>query len=121
MRLIVFTAFLIALSPPAICQTTAPAAKSGSSEQIRIQAFQTHKRGDGYDIADFTVSNETDKLLNSIQMTCWSDDDRAHATTVLVWPSPGAIPAHATQQFSNVNIGLLGADSPANCKVTDVQ
>jgi hypothetical protein len=120
MRLILVASYLISLATPGLCQTSTRPAEPRLSEQIRIEAFQSHNRGDNYGIASFAISNGTDKPVNSIELTCWVDDDRGHATKVLVWPSPDAIPAHASQQFSNVNIGLIG-DSRSACEVTGVQ
>src|SRR5258707_14853622 len=103
---------------PAICQTSTAPAQASISEKIRIDSFESHKRGDNYGIASFGISNTTDKALNSIELTCWIDDDRANGTKVLVWPRPGPIPAHNLQQFSNVNIGLIGPSSRTACEVT---
>jgi hypothetical protein len=121
MRLLVVAICLVSLIGPGICQTSTPPAQASISEQIRIDSFQSRRRDDGYGIASFAISNTTDKALNSIELTCWVDEDREHGTKVLVWPSPGAIPAHDQQQFSNVNIGLVGPSSRAECKVTGVE
>lgn len=120
MRLILAVSCLVSLATPALCQTSVAPAEPSPYEQIRIEGFQSHKRGDGYGIASFAISNGTEKPVNSIELTCWVDDDRDHATKVLVWPSPDTIPAHASQQFSNINIGLTGDSRPA-CEVTGVQ
>jgi hypothetical protein len=118
MRRIVGAIYLVSLIGPAICQTSTPPAQASISEQIRIDSFQSRRRDDNYGIASFVISNTTDKALNSIELTCWVDDDRAHGTKVLVWPRPRPIPAHDHQQFSNVNIGLVGLSSRAECEVT---
>ncbi|WP_029586017.1 hypothetical protein [Bradyrhizobium sp. URHD0069] len=118
MRLIVAAIYLVGVIGPAICQTSTPPAQASIRDQIRIDSFQSRTRGDNYGIASFVISNTTDKPLNSIELTCWVDDDRANGTKVLVWPSPRSIPAHDQQQFSNVNIGLVGQSARAGCEVT---
>ncbi len=118
MRLIFAAIYLISMIGPAICQTSTPPAKPAISEQIRIDSFQTRRRDDNYGIASFVISNTTDKALNSVELTCWVDDDRAHGTKVLVWPSSPSIPAHKQEQFSNVNIGLVGPSAHPECEVT---
>ena len=120
MRLIVAAIYLVGVTGPAICQTSTPPtpARASISEQIRIGSFQTRRREDNYGIASFVISNTTDKALNSVELTCWVDDDRAHGTKVLVWPSSPSIPAHERQQFSNVNIGLVGPSAHPECEVT---
>ena len=112
---------LVSLIEPAICQTSAPSGQASISEQIRIDSFQSRKRDDNYGIASFVISNTTDKALNSIELTCWVNDDREHGTKVLVWPKRQSIPAHDQQQFSNVNIGLVSDNSSAKCEVTGVE
>jgi hypothetical protein len=121
MRFIVAAIYLVGLIGPAICQTSTPPAQASISEQIRIDSFQSFRRADNYGIASFVISNTTDKPLNSIELTCWVDDDRAHGTKVLVWPSPRSIPAHDQQKFSNVNIGLVGQSARAECEVTGAE
>jgi hypothetical protein len=121
MRLIVAAICLAGLIGPAICQTSAPPVQPNLREQVRMDSFQSAKRGDNYGIASFIISNATEKALNSIELTCWLDDDREHGTKVLVWPSRQSIPAHDQQQFSNVNIGLVGENSRANCEVTGAE
>src|SRR5712692_2726573 len=118
MRLIVAAIYLVSLIGPAICQISTPPAQASISEQIRIDSFQSHRRDDNYGIASFVISNTTDKELNSVELTCWVNDDHAHGTKVLVWPNPRSIPAHDHQQFSNVNIGLVGSSARAECEVT---
>ena len=121
MRFIVPAISLVGLIGPAICQTSPPLAQPSIREQIRIDSFQSSKRSDNYGIASFIISNATDKALNSIELTCWANDDREHGTKVLVWPKQQTIPAHDQQQFSNVNIGLVGENSRASCEVTGVE
>jgi hypothetical protein len=121
MRLIFAAIYLVCTIGPAICQTSTPPAQASISKQIRIDSFQSHNRGDNYGIASFVISNTTDKALSSIELTCWLDDDRAHGTKVLVWPNPPSIPAHEQQKFSNVNIGLVGSTSRAECEVTGAE
>src|SRR5712664_2301190 len=120
MRLIFAATYLVGLIGPAICQTSTPPppAQASISEQIRIDSFQTRRRNDNYGIASFVISNTTDKALNSVELTCWVDDDRAHGTKVLVWPNSRSIPAHEQQRFSDVNIGLAGQTARAECEVT---
>ena len=118
MRLIVAAVYLVSSVGPALCETPTPAAPANRSEQIRVDLFESHRREDNYGIASFIISNTTDKPLNSVELTCWIDDDRAHGTKVLVWPSAQTIPAHEHQQFSNVNIGLVGPNSRSACEVT---
>jgi hypothetical protein len=121
MRFIIAATFLVSSIEPAICETSIPPAQASISEQVRISSFQSHKREDNYGIASFVISNTTDRALDSIELICWVDDDRAHGTKVLVWPSPRSIPAHEQQQFSNVNIGLVGQNSRTACEVTGAQ
>src|SRR6478736_233329 len=111
MRLIVAAISLVGLIGPAIGQTSMPPAQASISEQIRIDSFQSSRRGDNYGIASFVLSNNTDKPLTSIELNCWVNDDRAHGTKVLVWPSTPTIPAHEQQKFSNVNIGIVGSNA----------
>ena len=119
MRFVVAAIYLIGVIGPAICQTSTPLpAQASIGEQIRIDSFQTRRREDNYGIASFVISNTTDKALNSVELTCWVDDDRAHGTKVMVWPSSPSIPAHKQEQFSNVNIGLVGPSAHAECEVT---
>jgi hypothetical protein len=102
----------------AMSQTLTPAAQARISEQVRVDSFQLEKRADNYGIANFVISNTTDRALNSIELNCWMDEDREHGTKVLVWPSPRSIPAHEQQKFSKVNIGLVGPTSRPQCEVT---
>jgi hypothetical protein len=119
MRLVLATVWTIGFVMPGVCQTALPAAEP-SLIQVKIEAFETHKRADNYGIASFKISNETDRPLNSIELNCWTDGDRTHGTKVLVWPSPHAVPAHESQNFSNVNIGLVKSDSRSECEVAGV-
>jgi hypothetical protein len=112
---------LVGLIRPAICQTSAPPVQPNRREQIRIGSFQSSKRSDNYGIASFVISNASDKALNSIELTCWLNDDREHGTKVLVWPSRQSTPAHDQLQFSNVNTGLVAENSRANCEVTGAE
>ena len=121
MRLIVAAIFLVGLIGPAICQTSTPPAQPGITEQIRIDSFESHNRGDNYRIASFVISNTTDKPIKSIELTCWVGDDRAHGTKVLVWPSTPTIPAHEQQKFSKVNIGMVGSSAGSQCEVTGAE
>src|SRR6266481_577782 len=121
MRLIVAAINLVGLIGPAIGQTSMPPVHASISEQIRIDSFQSSRRGDNYGIASFVLSNNTDKPLTSIELNCWLNDDRAHGTKVLVWPSAGPIPAHNQEKFSNVNIGLVGPNPRAACEVTGAE
>jgi hypothetical protein len=121
MRLIVATSCLVGLTGPAICQTSTPPVQASISEQIQIDSFQSSRRGDNYGIASFVISNNTDKALTSIELNCWLNDDRAHGTKVLVWPSAGPIRAHDREKFSNVNIGLVGPNPRAACEVTGAE
>lgn len=119
MKLILVISFLVGLTAVGHCQTAAEP-KPALGEVMRLEAFQVHKRADSYGIASFAISNGTDKPVSSIELMCWLDDDRAHGTKVLIWPSPGAIPAHGSQQFSNVNIGLTG-DARSTCEVAGAE
>jgi hypothetical protein len=118
MRFVVAPIYLVGLIGPAICQTSAPPAQPKLSEQIRIDSFQLSNRGDNYGIASFIISNTSDRAINSIELTCWVNDDREHGTKVLVWPSRQSIPAHDREQFSKVNIGLVGPSTRTECEVT---
>ena len=122
MRLILVVSYLVSLSTTALGQTPATTEqKLTLSDGVRIAAFESHKRPDGYGIASFAISNDTDKPVNSIELMCWPDDDRAHGTTVLIWPKQGAIPAHGSQEFSNVNIGRATRDARSTCEVARVE
>ena len=121
MRLVIAVIYLVSLIEPAICETSTPPVQASISEQIRIDSFQSRKREDNYGIASFVISNTTDKSLKSIELTCWVDNEREHGTKVLVWPSTRSIPAHDQQQFSNVNIGLVGPSGRVECEVTGVE
>ena len=121
MKLIAAVIYWVSLIGPALCQTAAPPAQANISEQILIDSFQSYRRDDNYGIASFVISNTSDKALNSIELTCWVDDDRAHGTKVLIWPSSQPIPAHNLQRFSNVNIGLVGPNPRAACEVTKAE
>ena len=118
MRLIIGAICLVSSIGAAISQTSTPAAHADISEQIRVDSFQLEKRADNYGIANFVISNTTDRALNSIELNCWIDDDREHGTKVLVWPTPRSIPAHEQQKFAKVNIGLVGPTSRPQCEVT---
>src|SRR3954449_1433811 len=118
MRLIIGVICLVGSVGAAIGQTAPPSIRGGISEQIRIDSFQLEKRADSYGIANFVISNTTDRALNSIELNCWMDDDREHGTKVLVWPTPRSIPAHEQQKFAKVNIGLVGLNSRPHCEVT---
>src|SRR5881227_2229428 len=117
MRLIIGTICLLSSIGAAMSQTSTPGAQAGISEQIRVDSFQLEKRADSYGIANFVISNTTDRALNSIELNCWMDDDREHGTKVLVWPTPRSIPAHEQQKFSKVNIGLVGLNSRPQSEV----
>ncbi|MBB4369436.1 hypothetical protein GGD63_002224 [Bradyrhizobium sp. cir1] len=117
---IVCLAGLCALIDAAAAQDTRPpAAHSGPAELVKIDSFQTTRRADNYGIASFVLSNGTDQKIDSIELTCWMDDDRERATKVLVWANE-PVPAHASYQFKNVNIGLVGPNSRSQCEVTRV-
>ena len=121
MKLIAAAIYLVGLIGPAIGQTsTAPTSGTpGVAEQIPISSFQWQKREDDNGIASFIISNNTDKVLNSIELICWLGDDRTRGTKVMVWPSPGPISAHEARQFSRVNIGPVGLSPSVACKVAD--
>lgn len=117
MKLVVAAVSMAGLIETGLCQTPTPPVQSTIGDQIRIDAFQLRKRDDDYGIASFVIANDTEKQINSIELTCWIDNDRTRGTKVLVWPRPGPIPPHKAQQFSNVNIGQVG-NSKAECEVT---
>ncbi|MGX1321613.1 hypothetical protein AB7M17_005066 [Bradyrhizobium sp. USDA 377] len=117
---IVCLAGLCALIDAAAAQDTRPpAAPSGLGELVKIDAFQTTRRADNYGIASFMLFNGTDRKIDSIELTCWMDEDRDRATKVLVWANQ-PVPAHASYQFKNVNIGLVGPNARSQCEVTRV-
>src|SRR4051812_24971225 len=118
MRFIIGVICFVCSVGAAICQTAAPPGQPGIGEQIHVDSFQLDKRADNYGIASFVIANTTDKALNSIELNCWTNDDRDHGTKVLVWPSPRSVPAHDQQKFSKVNIGLIGPNSRPQCEVT---
>lgn len=122
MRLILVVSYLVSLSTTALGQIPAATEqKLTLSDVVRIEAFESHKRSDSYGIASFAISNGTDKPVNSIELMCWLDDDRAHGTRVLIWPKQGAIPAHGSQEFSNVNIGRAAGNARSTCEVAGVE
>lgn len=117
---IVCFAGLCALIDAAAAQGAQPlAAQSGLSELVKIGSFQATRRADNYGIASFVLSNGTDKKIDAVELTCWMDDDREHATKVLVWANQ-PVPAHASHEFKNVNIGVVGPNSRSECEVTRV-
>jgi len=120
MRLILATGFLICCATPAICQTSPPTAEA-QVKNVQITGLEAHQRADNYGIASFKIINGTDAPLNSIELNCWLDDDRSHGTKVLVWPSSQAVAPHDSEQFSNVNIGLVRSNSHPECEVTGVE
>ncbi|UVO39440.1 hypothetical protein KUL72_14340 [Bradyrhizobium arachidis] len=97
-----------------------PAAHSGLSELVKIDSFQATRRADNYGIASFVLSNGTDNKIDSVELTCWMDGDRERATTVLVWANQ-PVAAHASYEFKNVNIGVVGPNAHSECEVTRVQ
>lgn len=123
MRLIAAGILLASLNAPAFCQSPSMAASSGEGvgEHIRVQSFELRRREDNYGIATFEIVNDTDKTLNSIELFCWLNGDRGRGTKVLVWPSPNPVAAHQQQRFSNVNIGLVGANPRGECEVAAVE
>src|SRR5438045_8220349 len=118
MRLIIGAVCLLSSIGAATSQTSTPAAHVRISEQIRVDSFQLEKRADSYGIANFVISNTTERAVNSIELNCWMDDDREHGTKVLVWRTPRMIPAHEQQKFSQENIDLDGMNSSQQCEVT---
>ena len=116
MKLVIAAVSMAGLIETGLCQTPTSPVQSNISDQIRIDSFETRKRDDDYGIASFVIANNTEKPLNSLELTCWTGDDRARGSKVLVWPR-GPIAAHKMQQFSNVNIGLVG-NSRAQCEVS---
>src|SRR4029079_5708784 len=121
MRLTIGAICLLSSIGLAMSQTSTPGSQARISEQIRVDSFQLEKRADNYGIANFVISNPTDRALNSIELNCWLDGDREHGTKVLVWPSPRSIPAHEQQKFAKVNIGLVGPTARPQCEVTAVE
>ncbi|QOZ46509.1 hypothetical protein XH89_25840 [Bradyrhizobium sp. CCBAU 53340] len=97
-----------------------PAARTDLSELVKIDSFQATRRADNYGIASFVLSNGTEKKIDSVELTCWMDGDRERATTVLVWANQ-PVPAHASYEFKNVNIGVVGPNSRSECEVTRVE
>ena len=100
MRVLIAATCLASLTSIAFGETSPQLNAAQPTQHVRINAFEAHQRGENYGVASFTISNETDKPLNSIELTCWLDEDRAHGTTVLVWPTPDPVPAHTSRQFS---------------------
>lgn len=109
---------LCVLADGVAAQDARPSAPgSALAEQVKIASFQMVWRGDNYGIASFVLSNGTDKKIDSVELTCWVDGDREHGTTVVVWASEPVAP-HASQQFKNVNIGVVSQNSRSECEVT---
>lgn len=125
MRSIAAGILLASLCAPALGQSPSntgslpPAQAVG--ERIRVQSFELRRRDDNYGIANFELVNDTDKTLNSIELFCWLNGDRARGTKVLVWPSPHPVPPHQRQRFSNVNIGVVGLNLRGECEVAAVE
>ncbi|WP_439374590.1 hypothetical protein [Bradyrhizobium sp. DASA03120] len=117
--IVCFVALCALIDAPTAQDTRPPAAQSGLGELVKIDSFQATRRADNYGIASFVLSNGTDKKIDSVELTCWIDDDRERATTVLVWANQ-PVPAHASYQFKNVNIGVVGPNSRSQCEVTRV-
>jgi len=115
-KLVIAAVSMAGLIETGLCQAPAPPVQSNISDHIRIESFQSRKRDDDNGIASFAIVNETEKQISSLELTCWIDNERERGTKVLVWPKE-PIPARKTQQFSNVNIGLVGV-SKAACEVT---
>jgi hypothetical protein len=120
MRWVFASSVLFGAIAPAICQTSSPPAAL-QLQQIRIIGFEAHERADKYGIASFTISNDTNAPLSSIELNCWMDGDRAHGTRVLVWPSRGVVAPHGSERFSNVNIGLVRSNARSECEVTAIE
>ncbi|QQO20290.1 hypothetical protein JJB98_10370 [Bradyrhizobium diazoefficiens] len=96
-----------------------PDQPSSLADRVKIEALQTIRRSDGYGIASFVLFNGTDSKIDSVELACWADNDRARGTTVLVWAN-APISAQMSQQFKNVNIGMVGLNSRSACEVTRV-
>jgi hypothetical protein len=63
-------------------------------QEVRIDAFESHQRGDNYGVATFTILNETDKPLNFIELTCWLDNARTRGTNTF-WQALLNLPCSA--------------------------
>ncbi|MFB6421142.1 MULTISPECIES: hypothetical protein [Bradyrhizobium] len=96
-----------------------PGQQSSPADQIKVETLQTIRRSDGYGIASFVLFNGSDSKIESVELACWTDNDPERRTTVLVWAN-GAISAQMSQQFRNVNIGMVGMNSRSECEVTRV-
>jgi hypothetical protein len=119
MRFMAVPIYLTCMIGPAVCQDPTPPPAGAIAQQIPISSFQWQRREDDNGIASFIVTNNTDKALDAIELLCWTGDDRTRATKVMVWPSPGPIPAHGIRQFSRVNIGPVGGSPSVACEVAD--
>ena len=119
MRRVIAGIFFVGSIEQAVCQAPTPPVKSGISDKVRIDSLQTRKRDDDNGIASFAIANETEKQINSLELTCWIENNRERGTKVMVWPK-APIPPRATLQFSNVNIGFVGT-SKAECEVTAIE
>lgn len=123
MRLLVGVAYLAglyALSGVAAAQSPQlPSQPSSLAGQVKIEALQTSRRSDGYGIASFVLFNGTDSKIDSVELTCWTDNDRERRTTVLVWAN-APVSAQTSHQFKNVNVGMVGLNSRSECEVTRV-
>ncbi|WP_025038286.1 hypothetical protein [Bradyrhizobium sp. DOA9] len=93
--------------------------QSSQPDQVKVEALQAIRRSDGYGIASFVLFNGTDSNIDSVELTCWIENDRERRTTVLVWANE-PISAQTSQQFRNVNIGMVGLNSRSECEVTRV-
>src|SRR6187549_2627145 len=101
MRCVIAGILLVGSIEQAACQAPTAPVRAAISDQVRIDSLQTRTRDDNNGIASFAIANETEKQINSLELTCWIDNNRARGTKVLVWPK-GPIPPHQTLQFSNV-------------------
>ena len=71
MRRVIAGIFLVGSIEQAVCQAPTPPVKSGISDKVRIDSLQTRKRDDDNGIASFAIANETEKQINSLELTCW--------------------------------------------------
>jgi hypothetical protein len=102
---------LVGLIGPAICQTSPPLAQPSIGEQVRVDSFQSSKRSDNFGIANFIISNVTEKVLNSIELPGGALREASHGE---------AGPIRAQENFLNTPHPLLGNWRENSPRPTDI-
>lgn len=121
MRVSLLLVGLVGLHSAALASVGCAVAEDARVRDVRIEAFHSYRRGDNYGIASFTLVNDGEKPISSIELGCWTGEDRGRQSKVVAWPAKGFVPAHGSAQFSNVNIGLVALGASPQCEVTAVE